>query len=737
MRALKLTLLGLSGLLALLVVAIVIITASIDPNDYKAKIESVVAENTTLTLTIDGDLGWSLLPLGIDVNRVKLDQKDGQPFTRLNQLTAQVGLLSLLTFNPQVHKVILDGIEVTLEKNEQGKANWENITPQQGDEQKDTTASSESKPATPKTEPQQEIKEAKELQLGVEEIAITNTTIHYIDKQSNLSVSLKDFNLHANNITLGGQFPLAIEFAVSNSAPKLDVTAKLKATISVDNHLKHFAISQLESRYTLAGEPFQGKEVSASFNGSRIVADLNKDTLSLDKVALTFANLALNTDLSVSGLSTAPQIAGSLVIPDFSLQTLLTHLGQPKIETADPAVLEKLSFSTKLNGSTEDLKLSDLSLSLDDTVYAGAVNYRSAGQFIGANIKGTTINVDRYLPPPPPPVAQAAQALDKASASTTDSAPTTTNNNQPEAPLLPLETLHALNLDLAFGQQSLIAKNLKLNDLKLLMNAKKGVISLTEASGKLYEGSFTVNGKIDATTDNPTWQISKNVDNIQILPLLQDFQDIKIISGGINLDANIKTVGNTVSALRSAAKGKANFNFDQGAFHGFNLTRLTCEGFALVNKDKVIKSDWPAKTDFQAMKGSLVINGNEFTNNNLTAALSGLALNGKGVINAETLSINYGVDLTVAGDLGDNACRVSEKVQALAIPVICKGQLDGEPAKLCGLDYGRVEDLAIALGKKELERKADKEIDKQLNKFLGDDDSETKKEVKKLFKGLF
>ena len=747
MRILKITLLTLLGLIALLLIAIVTITATIDPNDYKTDIESVVAQNSTLKLTIGGELGWSFIPLGVDINDVTLEHLDGKPFTQLNKLTAQVGLLSLLKLNPQVHKVILDGLVVTLEKNEQGEASWENITAKKAvEDQKDTpakdTSSADTQDLSSPPEATKEQSNSSDFQLEIEEVSITNTTIRYVDKQSDQSASLEDFNLRANNISLGDEFPLNIQFKVSNSAPKLDIDAKIDAAITIDRNMKHFAIKQLKSSYELSGAPFEGNKVSASFNGNSIIADLKEDMVSLDNIALQFANLTLNTNLDIHNLTKQPQLNGNLDIPEFSLQTLLSSVGQPSIQTNDKDVLNKIAFSSTLDGTAEDLKVNDLTIQLDDTSYTGSLNYRAAGQFVAADIKGTELNIDRYLPPATEPVTQATQAIDSMTSKSTEAANRSNstqspNSAEPEPQLLPLETIRSLNLDVSFIQQKLIAKNLKLNDLTLLMKAGNGVVTVSEASGKLYEGRFNMNAKIDASSDNPKWTIKKVVSNIQIMPLLKDLQDLEIISGGINLNADIKTTGNTVSALRNSARGNASFDFDKGAFHGFNLTKLTCEGVALINRDKVTKSDWSNNSEFQSMKGNLTINGNQFTNNNLTAAMSGLALLGKGVIDAETLNINYGIDLKAIGELGDNACRVNEKVKDLAIPILCAGSLNDDPAQLCKLDYNRMQDLVAAAGKKELERKADKEVNKLLDKHLGDENSETKKSVKKLFKGLF
>lgn len=741
MRIIKASILTLLGLIALLVLAVVVITATIDPNDYKTDIESAVGQHTTLTLTIDGDLGWSFIPLGIDVNNVTLKHSDGNTFTQLNQLSAQVGFLSLLKLSPQVHKVILDGLEVTLEKNEQGEANWDNITHK--NEALPSSNSSESPdPSVSDTDTQQssENKTKSQLNLEVEEVAITNTTIHYTDKQTNQSVSLKDFNLLANNITLGNEFPLDIQFSISNSRPQLDVDAKINAAIKIDKNMNVFEVNKLQSNYQLAGEVFNNKSVSASMNADTLLADLTKDTVSLNQFAVAFSNLALQADIEIQNLSEQPQLKGSLTVPDFSLQSLLASLGLPKIDTADPKVLQKLGFSTQLQGSAEDLQLNGINLKLDDTDYTGSLNYKSAGQFIATNITGTELNVDRYLPAPVDPVTQ---AIDTATGDKTKESTGSTESksaqatSQPEAQLLPLETIRSLNFDISVIQQKLIAKNLKLNDLTLLANAKNGVITLTKLSGNLYEGNFDVNAIIDAKSDNPKWSINKTISNIQVMPLLKDFQNLDVISGGVNLKADIKTTGNTVSAIRNAAKGNAKFSFEQGALHGFNLTKLACEGFALINQDKVTKSDWGNTTDFQAMNGQLTIDGNTFTNNKLTAAMSGLALVGKGVIDAKSLSINYGVDLKAIGDLGDNACRVNEKIKGLAIPVLCKGSLEGDPAKLCKLDSSRLKDLVAAAGKKELKRKAEKEVDKQLKKYLNDDKPGAAKDVKKLIKGLF
>ena len=62
----------LAGLAALIVLALVIITTLINPNDFKPQIEKL-AEEQGYPIAIDGDLGWQFFPtLGVSIGKTRL-----------------------------------------------------------------------------------------------------------------------------------------------------------------------------------------------------------------------------------------------------------------------------------------------------------------------------------------------------------------------------------------------------------------------------------------------------------------------------------------------------------------------------------------------------------------------------------------------------------------------------------------------------------------------------------------
>lgn len=745
-RVLKFLIYSILGLIVLVIGAVAATLMIIDPNDYKPDIEKAVADNTQLTLKMTGDLGWSLIPLGLRIGEVSTTTPDNKEFTRLNQLTAEIDLFSLFEMAPRIQRVIIDGLTLNLYKDKQGVANWTQITKPQTDQSPSPTETApEAKTAAePAAADQTTAGEQKApLKFNVDEVAITNTTVNYQDDMAGQKVSLKGFNLHTSDIGLDKAFPLSISFEVQNQQPKLDVNADINIRIFLASTFKQVRIPELDAKFSLAGEPFAGKTVKTSANAA-LAVDLDTETLDLEKLILKFANLQLNSHLKVTGFKGTPGIEGDLAVDPFSLQQLLQSVGQATIPTTDPDVLQKIAFSTQITTPKNEIQLANLKLVLDDTLYNGKFTLKPEKPYFALTLAGNELNADRYMPPAKDPVTQVADAVNQQTQATPAPAEKAvtpaTASTTPEAPLLPLKTIRGLNFDVDFKQERLIVKNLKLNQLKVLASGADGLIELKEASGKLYEGGFTAAVRIDARTDDVKWHVTKKVTNIQTLPLLTDLAEITVLSGGVNIDADVKTRGNTVSALKSNAKGEAGFNFDKGIIHGFNLTALTCNAVSMINKDKMDTSGWPQQTNFRDMKGRLLIDGNTYTNKPLVASLSGIELAGDGVIHMDDSTLNYGAELNVVGELGDNACRINDRVKQVPIPVRCKGKLD---APECGLDMDRLSGALTKLAKKEIEHKAEKEIDKQLDKhldkYLGGEDEKSgaKKEIKKLFKGLF
>jgi len=133
MKAVRYVALAIVGLLILAVAAVAIAVAVIDPNTYKPQIEKVVENKTNLDLILAGDIGWSFIPLGLELNDVEATLED-ERLVKLDQLVAQVSFWSLVTMSPRVDTFLLSGLDANLSVDENGTGNWTRVMPE-GEEQ--------------------------------------------------------------------------------------------------------------------------------------------------------------------------------------------------------------------------------------------------------------------------------------------------------------------------------------------------------------------------------------------------------------------------------------------------------------------------------------------------------------------------------------------------------------------------------------------------------------------------
>ncbi|MBR9870416.1 MAG: AsmA family protein [Gammaproteobacteria bacterium] len=749
MKVLRYALYALIGLVVLAVAAVAIAVAVINPNDYKPQIEAAVEKQTNLDLILEGDIGWSFIPLGLELNKVEATL-EGERFVALEQLIAQIDFWSLIAMSPQVNTFVLNGLDAHFEVNEQGEGNWARIMAEKpaGAEEPEKADTTETPAGAEQTAESSEGGDA--LNFNVENVEISNARVHYNDLSTGQSVVLEDFSVMASNITLGSEFPLDIQFKVETAQPKLAVDGSISANLKANQALNEFTMSGLKAVFDMNGEPFGGKSVTAELGGS-LAANLEDETASLSDFTASLANLKLSTNLNVKGFGDKPALDGNLAISEFSLKKLLSNLGQPAIETADPDVLKAIAFSTNLGGKPGTVALSDLKIILDDTQFNGNGSYTLSNGGLVFNLQGDKLNADRYLPP------AAEEGAAGETASNTDSPATeTASANQPETDLLPLETLRSLLLDINFDLGELVVSNLTINEIKASTTAKDGLLKVDEFSGKLYYGTFGANVTIDARTDNPKWKIRSDVNNVQTLPLLTQLAEVDMLSGGANLNLAVDTTGNRIAALRNNAKGEVSFNLAEGEFRKMNLTRMACQGIALVNQEQLSTSDWGSTTPFNDMRGTLKIDGNTLNNTDLVAELAGMRLEGDGTVDLEQSELDYEVGLRIVGDIHrDQACRTTEYVQNVVIPVECRGNFAEDPAGLCSFDGSRFRDTlkdiaanaARAKAKEEIDRakakagekvdeakqKAKDKVDEKLKEKLGEEGGKVKDALKGLF----
>src|SRR5580698_743909 len=117
------------GIVALFGVALVVVWLTVDPNNFKPRIASIVKQSTGRELKLSGDIKLSVFPwVALELGPASLGNPPGfgdEPFLSLKHASIRVRLMPLLSKRLEIAKLEIDGLDVRLRKSAQGKGNWQ------------------------------------------------------------------------------------------------------------------------------------------------------------------------------------------------------------------------------------------------------------------------------------------------------------------------------------------------------------------------------------------------------------------------------------------------------------------------------------------------------------------------------------------------------------------------------------------------------------------------------------
>jgi uncharacterized protein involved in outer membrane biogenesis len=142
------------AVVVLLVAGAVVAVLTVDVNRFKPQIVAAVEAATGRKLDIAQDMKLSLWPLGIGVKQVSFANAawGSRPqMATIGEFTAQVDLVALIGGQVKVDSLVLRDVDLLLEKDRQGRANWnfatEKPAPQQSQGQPATSSGGSAIPA--------------------------------------------------------------------------------------------------------------------------------------------------------------------------------------------------------------------------------------------------------------------------------------------------------------------------------------------------------------------------------------------------------------------------------------------------------------------------------------------------------------------------------------------------------------------------------------------------------------
>ncbi len=725
------------GLLLLIVALGFALTHLFDPNDYKDEIRALARDKAGLELDIGGDIGWSLFPwLGLELHDTTLAsvRTPEQPFADLRMLGLSVRVLPLFSREVQMSDITLNGLNLTLTRDEKGRGNWEGVG-RPSDKQAqpdDTTAAEPSKPATetPDASPR------RPLQLDIDSLTISDARVAYHDVQSGQQFSAEGIELTTGAIREATSIPVKLNAFFGSNKPVMRARTELQGSLRFDSKLQRYQLEDLRLSGEASGEPLKGKTLSFSAQG-QLLADLAADIAEWTSLKFTANQLRGLGELKVRDVQDQPKLAGTLTIAAFNLREFLENLGQQLPPMADSTALSKVELVTRIDGSSTSLSLEDLNLKLDDSAFTGRIAVSDfAKQALRAELKGDQLNLDRYLPPPAKQAS--ADTARKSEVETTEAAAvgsgTTPLPDKPtqhawsDAQMLPVNALRSLDTQIKLDIGSLTAMKLPLDSFALRARSAGGLLTLEELRAGLYNGRLEASASLDVRPPVPLLTSQTRLARVPVERLLQSQGEKVVIKGLMNLDADLRSQGNSEKAWIDNLNGKIGFIVDNGVLVDANLEQQLCHAIATLNRKPLAGEPRSKDTPFRELKGNLTLRDGVASNPDLKASIPGLTVNGNGDLDLRVLGMDYRVGIVIEGDKGDMpdpACSVNERYVGIEWPLRCRGPLE-LGAKACRFDKDGLGKIAARL--------AGEKLNEKIEEKLGD---KVSPELKDALKGLF
>jgi AsmA protein len=294
-----------------------------------------------------------------------------------------------------------------------------------------------------------------------------------------------------------------------------------------------------------------------------------------------------------------------------------------------------LSGIATLEYDAKSAHLSGLDARIDDSTLRGnaAVTNLTTGA-MNFDLAIDRIDLDRYLgSPAKSPAGQPAPA-----------AATAQSQQATELPTGALKTLQ-LNGKLAIGDATVYGMKLSQVDVGLAANG--GVLRISPAAAKLYDGTSTGDVTLDAHGAVPVLHLTENLAGIQIQPLLTDFAKLNRVSGRGNVTLDVTARGNTSAALMSTLNGHAAAKINTGAIEGIDLWSAINSAVALAERQSLPSQKAGNSTPFDAFKASFDLANGVATTKDLEIASGDLRVTGQGSASLVTQVVNFRVNAAI------------------------------------------------------------------------------------------
>jgi len=592
-----------AGIAVLIGAALVGVWLLVNPNHYRGRIAAAVKESTGRELQLTGDIKLSVFPwIALEFGPAALGNPPGfseEPFLSLTRASVRVKLLPLLRERLEVARVSIDGLDVRLRKNAEGRGNWQDAAPSARPVEADASHASRAWALLAR------------LHVQHGRVSYEGTTVENI-------------NLETGAAAADQVIPVRATFDANRGIAGELVAINAQFNLSEDGSGRQWQFAAVNVSGTLT-RPGTGRPTHWDLSAPALEVNLTQQTLSVPTISMSYAGAHVNGKVSATHMLDDLSLTGSAILAPLVLREFAPRVQIVLPTTRDAKALSALSASTDFTYGAHALSMSHMQLRLDDTALTGGIQFHTDGKrAIEFDLAADQVDLDRYRAP------QGATA-DQASAA--DSA---------RSNAAPLDVRGTFNLKAAR------VAGMDLSDLHIGLVAADNVMHLFPIEAQIDGGRYSGDITWDRRGAVPSLSVDEHLTGVDMARLLAGSAQKKRLSGRATLSLKATARGATVAALLKTLSGHLEANLADGALEGIDVGYEMSLAQALLDKSAPPPRGNTGRTPFEVFQTSAQIANGVAETRDLTIASSVLKVSGQGSANLSSKAIDFKLLAAVA-----------------------------------------------------------------------------------------
>ena len=596
---------GLAAGIGVLVCAVLLgVWLLVNPNHYKGRIAAAVKESTGRELQLTGDIKLSVFPwIALELGPATLGNPEGfseEPFLSFAHAAVRVKLLPLLRERLEIARVEIEGLDVRLRKNAEGRGNWQDA---------------ERSPPPVKADADHD---APRAWTPFARFSVLHGRLSYE------GTTVENIHLETGSAAADQVIPVRATFDANRGIPGEQISMNAQFNLSEDAQLVQWQIAAVNFSGTLT-RPGSDRPTHWDLSAPVLQVNLTQQTLAVPAFTMSYAGAHVNGQVSATHILDDLSMTGSATLAPLVLREFAPRLGVTLPTTRDAKALSALSATTYFAYGADAVSLSNLALRLDDTQLQGHVQFHTGAKAaIEFDLTADQVDLDRYRAP------QGATADPPSADAAAGRSPT------------PLDARGSFRLKAAHFA------GMDLSGLHITLVAEDNVIHLFPIEAQIDGGRYSGDITLDRRGAVPTLSIDEHLAGVDMARLLSGSAQKGRLSGRATLNLKATARGATVDAFLKTLSGHLEANLADGALEGIDVGYEMGRAQALIDKSAPPPRDNTGRTPFEVFRTSAQIANGVAETHDLNIASSALKVTGQGSANLSSKAIDFKLLAAVA-----------------------------------------------------------------------------------------